>query len=75
MREALLAREAELLALEMEGVSVKDEPVELGSSPLSPTLADRRESAGKGGVNSGKQRALKTIKKGEAALGPGAIIL
>ena len=80
VREALLAREAELLANEMGGLGVKDEPMdqvksELGSSPLSPTNMGRRGSGTPGGGRSGKQRALDLIRQGESDMAPGAIIL
>lgn len=86
VREALLAREAELLAGEMGAMnmSVKDEPmdmevgvkVEHGNSPVSPTtLMGRRGSGTPGGSRSGKQRALDMIRQGESDLPPGAILL
>jgi hypothetical protein len=86
VREALLAREAELLAGEMGAMnmSVKDEPmdmetgvkVEHGSSPVSPTtFMGRRGSGTPGGSRSGKQRALDMIRQGESDLPPGAILL
>lgn len=82
VREALLSREAELLAGEMGAMrmDVKDEPmdvkVEAGSSPVSPTnMMGRRGSGTPGGTRSGKQRALDLIRQGESGLAPGAIIL
>jgi hypothetical protein len=82
VREALLAREAELLAGEMGGLEVKDEPMEMemkvepGSSPIGPTNGmGRRGSGTPGGSRSGKQRALDLIRQGESGLAPGAILL
>jgi hypothetical protein len=82
VREALLAREAELLAAGMGAMSVdvKEEPMEMkvepGSSPISPTTSmGRRGSGTPGGGRSGKQRALDLIRQGESDLPPGAILL
>jgi hypothetical protein len=91
VREGLLARESELLSMEMEGMSmgskVKDEPdiemdvkVESGVSPITPSAARRGSGPltngnGVSGGRSGKQRALDLIRQGESGLGPGAILL
>lgn len=101
-REALLAREAELLALGIEGmsispahehglgagrlrsadgspVSIKGEYMYAGGAAAG--AGGRRESAGGGGAGgrvgrgSGKQRALDTIRQGEAGLATNAIQL
>jgi hypothetical protein len=81
-REALLAREAELVAQSMSGVSVKEEPdTIMGGTNGSPVdlkggyMNDRRGSGGLGGGRSGKQRALDTIRQGEMDMGPNAILL
>lgn len=92
-RDALLAREAELLAQGMEGMSVtpnqgvKQEmdsggangngsgsPISMKGGYMSPD-GGRRDSTGKVGRGSGKQRALETIRQGEAGLTQGAILL
>lgn len=87
-REALLAREAELLAQGMEGMNmdatgsprVKQElevgsPVSSRGGYMSPEGGGLRDSAGRTGRGSGKQRALETIRQGEAGLTQGAILL
>lgn len=91
-RDALLAREAELLAQGMEGMSVTPSPgikqeMDIGGdgngSPVSTKGGymspdgGRRDSTGTGrqGRGSGKQRALETIRQGEAGLTQGAILL
>jgi hypothetical protein len=79
-REALLAREAELLAQGLEGMSVSVKQEDQGGSPVSVKgnhmMEGRRGSGGLvGGRGSGKQRALDTIRQGEAGLRSNAIQL
>lgn len=79
-REALLAREAELLAQGFEGMTVKQEQEQSGSPvSLKGTYMDTRRGSGgmtaQGGRGSGKQRALETIRQGEAGLPSNAIQL
>lgn len=89
-RDALLAREAELLALGMEGMSVtpiaspsgvKQEmdgngsPISSKGGYMSPDGGGRRDSAGRLVRGSGKQRALDTIRQGEVGLAQGNILL
>jgi hypothetical protein len=84
----LLAREAELLAQGMEGMSVNPSPgikteyiggdgspISTKGGYMSPEGGARRDSAGRVGRGSGKQRALETIRQGEAGLTQGAILL
>lgn len=79
-REALLARESELLSQGMEGMSVSVKQEDLSGSPVSVKgsylMEGRRGSGGlQGGRGSGKQRALETIRQGEAGLATNAIQL